>query len=136
MTCLGCRWFEKRVIGPDEDPLLIRWVLFRVPAFGVYLHNMRRSDYDRALHDHPWPFVSLVLRGGYWEYHDQTLDGTTRSEWRAPGSVLVRPAAPIRIARLTAGAAIMDSGNCGQTVAALGILSQRRLVLVAQVQLR
>jgi hypothetical protein len=29
---------------------------------------MKRSDYDREGHDHPWPFVSFVLKGGYWEH--------------------------------------------------------------------
>lgn len=84
--------FEKTVIGPADNPLLIRYILFRCPAFGIYLHNMKRSDYDRALHDHPWPFVSFVLSGGYYEHHDQTLDGHEAMEWRKPGNVLVRPA--------------------------------------------
>lgn len=84
--------FEKVIIGPVNDPLLIRYVLWRLPVIGMYLHNMRRSDYDRANHNHPWSWVSLVLKGGYWEWHDQTLDGKNVKEWRGPGSVLVRPA--------------------------------------------
>lgn len=84
--------FEKFVIGPPADPLLVRYILFRTPAIGFFLHHMKRSDYDRALHDHPWPFVSFVLHGGYFEVHDQTLDGQQVREWRGPGSVLVRPA--------------------------------------------
>ena len=31
------------------------------------VHNIKRSDHDRALHDHPWNNASLVLKGGYWE---------------------------------------------------------------------
>lgn len=31
------------------------------------VHNIKRSDYDRALHDHPWNNASFVLKGGYWE---------------------------------------------------------------------
>ena len=31
------------------------------------IHNIKRSDHDRALHDHPWKNASLVLKGGYWE---------------------------------------------------------------------
>jgi hypothetical protein len=31
------------------------------------VHNIKRSDYDRALHDHPWWNISFVLKGGYWE---------------------------------------------------------------------
>lgn len=84
--------FERKAIGSAPDPLLWRYILFRLPAFGVYLHHFMRSDYDRALHDHPWPFVSVILRGGYHEAHDHTVDGSTAIEWRGPGSVLLRPA--------------------------------------------
>lgn len=42
------------------DVLKTRW-------FAVYLHQFFRSDHDRCLHDHPWPFATLILRGGYWE---------------------------------------------------------------------
>jgi hypothetical protein len=60
--------FEKRVIGDGpEGPLRIRWILFRVPSFGIFLHKLCRSDHDRALHDHPWSFLSVVLKGGYDE---------------------------------------------------------------------
>jgi hypothetical protein len=35
---------------------------------GVKLHHILRSDDDRDLHDHPWSFLSIVLKGGYWEH--------------------------------------------------------------------
>lgn len=31
------------------------------------VHNVKRSDHDRALHDHPWFNISWLLKGGYWE---------------------------------------------------------------------
>lgn len=31
------------------------------------VHHLVTADYDRALHDHPWDFVSIVLKGGYVE---------------------------------------------------------------------
>lgn len=56
------------VIGGEDDPYLRRWYLIpRNPVINVYLHQFLRDD-DRALHDHPWWFVSLILRGGYIEY--------------------------------------------------------------------
>jgi hypothetical protein len=88
----NCRLFEKRVIGEVDNPLLIRWILVRFNRFGVYLHKLCRSDYDRALHDHPWPFVSIILRGGYIEVHDQTIDGRTAYESHKAGDILIRPA--------------------------------------------
>lgn len=35
--------------------------------FNVYLHHIGAPDPGRALHNHPWWFCSLVLRGGYIE---------------------------------------------------------------------
>jgi hypothetical protein len=60
---------SRRIIGGDfgQGPLLIRWIILRTPLFGVYLHKLLRSDHDRALHDHPWAFVSIVLKGSYIE---------------------------------------------------------------------
>lgn len=56
------------VIGGADDPYLRRWWLIpRNPVFNLYLHNLLRSDDDRALHDHPWVNLSLVLVGGYCE---------------------------------------------------------------------
>lgn len=75
------------VVGPPRDPYLLRWyILPRNPLFNVYLHKFMRDDDDRAMHDHPWPSVSLLLRGRYVE---QTAAG--RKEYRA-GSVVCRPA--------------------------------------------
>lgn len=57
------------VIGGKERPYLLRWWLLpRNRLFNVYLHEFRRKDDDRALHDHPWAFnASWVLRGAYTE---------------------------------------------------------------------
>lgn len=35
--------------------------------FNVYVHHMYSDDDGRALHDHPWVNVSLVLLGAYRE---------------------------------------------------------------------
>lgn len=32
-----------------------------------YLHKFYRGDEDPHLHDHPWPFTSLILTRGYFE---------------------------------------------------------------------
>ncbi|MFM9880679.1 MAG: hypothetical protein ACKVOO_09765 [Burkholderiaceae bacterium] len=67
-------WITRRppdfVIGGHERPYLLRWfVIPRNPLFNVYLHQFRRSDDDRALHDHPWLFnASLLLQGEYIEH--------------------------------------------------------------------
>jgi hypothetical protein len=43
------------------------WLLPRNPIFNLYLHQFLHSDDDRALHDHPWVNMSILLRGGYTE---------------------------------------------------------------------
>lgn len=57
------------VIGEHGQPYLVRWwVIPRNRFFNVYVHQFYRSDDDRALHDHPWWNVSLVLVGEYIEH--------------------------------------------------------------------
>ena len=72
------RWlaFVPWNIGGNENPYLRRW--FLIPwnrRFNVYLHKFLRSDDDRALHDHPFDNVSILLRGSYLEH---TPEGTFR----------------------------------------------------------
>jgi hypothetical protein len=50
----------------DGEPYLRRLTVFKCPWFGIFLHKFL-SDDDECLHDHPWPFVSIILRSGYWE---------------------------------------------------------------------
>lgn len=73
---VGARQFDE----PDETihdeisggkvPYLRRWFLKpKVEGEGnIYLHNFLRSDFDRALHDHPWPSTSILLDGSYIEH--------------------------------------------------------------------
>ena len=64
------------VVGDPSDPYLLRWyVIPRNRWCNIYLHKFLRSDDDRALHDHPWWFVSLVLWGGYKEHHPCPICG-------------------------------------------------------------
>lgn len=82
----------RKFVGGRENPLLIRYILFRFKAFGIYVHHLMRSDFDRALHDHPWPFVSFIVKNGYVEEHDHTNDRTKVQVQHLPGNVILRPA--------------------------------------------
>lgn len=54
------------VIGDDY---LRRWFIIpRNPWVNVYLHDIRKSDDDRAFHDHPWDNTSFIIAGGYIEH--------------------------------------------------------------------
>ncbi|HJQ59414.1 MAG TPA: hypothetical protein VJ890_21080 [Vineibacter sp.] len=82
------------VIGGEDRPYLRRWhVIPRNRWLNVYLHQFLRSDDDRALHDHPWVNVSVLLSGRYFEH---TADGQRilRRPWRpwAPWRLVVRRA--------------------------------------------
>ena len=58
-------------IGDPAQPYMLRWyVLPRNKLFNIYLHKILRDDDDRALHDHPWMSVSLLLKGKYTEVTD------------------------------------------------------------------
>lgn len=53
-------------IGTREDRYMLRWwVIPRNKVFNIYLHRILRSDDDRALHDHPWACMTLLLSGYY-----------------------------------------------------------------------
>jgi hypothetical protein len=57
------------IVGDPAAPYLRRWwIIPRNRWFNVYLHHFLRSDDDRALHDHPWWNVSILLRGEYLEH--------------------------------------------------------------------
>lgn len=90
------------IVWHDETariPYLQRWWLIpRNPIFNVYLHHITQSDDDRALHDHPWPNLTIVLRGGYLEIvpSDQSnhghwdFAGATRTLQRRAGNAVLR----------------------------------------------
>jgi len=46
---------------------LARLRIIETPLFGIFLHAIRVPDKAQALHNHPWPFASVVLSGGYTE---------------------------------------------------------------------
>jgi hypothetical protein len=65
------------------------WWVPRNWALNVYLHIVRRSDDDRALHDHPWFSFSIVLDGGYFE-HEIKEGGIHTRTWYGPGAMRFR----------------------------------------------
>lgn len=96
---LRLRLAERASIIMDREPDFIigdnylrRWfVIPRNRWFNIYLHMIRRSDDDRALHDHPWWNCSIILAGGYFE-HTIADGGVESRTWRGSGSVTFRRA--------------------------------------------
>jgi hypothetical protein len=85
---------RKRIVFDrvDNEPYLERYYLFlrdreRFP-FNVFLHKFLKSDPD-DVHDHPWPYFTVILQGGYYEWIPQ-FDSAGRKlgeigHWRGPG---------------------------------------------------
>lgn len=62
------------IIGEAANPYMRRWwIIPRNENCNVYLHEILRSDDDRALHDHPWLNTSMLISGRYVEH---TPDGS------------------------------------------------------------
>ena len=78
---------------PDYDkaePFVVRYyLLFRNRAkwfpFNILVHKLLKSDLG-DLHDHYWSYITIILKGGYWE------TTSVGKFWRAPGYVGFRPA--------------------------------------------
>jgi hypothetical protein len=88
------RMGRKRIImdRQNNEPYLERYyVLFNTRKhfpFNVFIHKFLKGDPD-DVHDHPWPYATLILAGGYYEWVPvfNTL-GQKINEiryWRGPG---------------------------------------------------
>lgn len=95
MVMLGrYRLIPDRITGQDY---MHRYYLFlknrKWFPFNITLHKIVKSD-DPIFHDHPWPFITIVLKGGYWEHVPIfNNNGNKFAEfqiWRGPGSVIRR----------------------------------------------
>jgi len=89
------RWGRKRVVmdRQNNEPYLERYYIFLKDRkwfpFNVFIHKFLKSDPD-DVHDHPWPYATLILKGGYYEWIPQfNADGKMTCEvakWRGAGS--------------------------------------------------
>ena len=77
----------------DNQPYLERYYVFlrdrKWFPFNIFVHKFLKSDTE-DVHDHPWPFLTVILRGGYWEWTPQ-FDAQGRrtgeiARWCGPGS--------------------------------------------------
>lgn len=58
----------------------------------IRVHEILRSDEDRSPHDHPWPYLTIILKGGYSENRYDSEGNFVSQRWHGPGSILYRPA--------------------------------------------
>lgn len=70
---MGRWWAMPRfMLGRDEFGALFPW---RWLPFSIRVHHILRPDADPYLHDHPWPFRTIILRGSY---HEEDVFGVVR----------------------------------------------------------
>ena len=76
----------------NQEPYLERYYVFLKNRswfpFNIFIHKFLKSDPDHV-HDHPWPYATLILRGGYYEWlpvfdNDNKKIGEV-CNWRGPG---------------------------------------------------
>jgi hypothetical protein len=85
---------RKRIIYDRlaNEPYLERYYLFlkerKYFPFNVFLHKFLKVDTD-DVHYHPWPYATLILKGGYYEwvpeFNSKIEMVGQRRYWRGPG---------------------------------------------------
>lgn len=78
--------------GPvDRRERPIAWRL-QQRGIAIRIHEILRSDLGRDPHDHPWPYTTVILKGGYHEHRFDDQGYLVSVKWHGPGSILRRPA--------------------------------------------
>ena len=63
-----------KLVVREGAPYLERFYLLTVGSFSAFGHIFHMDDPD-PLHEHPWPWGRIILRGRYREhYHDGTCE--------------------------------------------------------------
>ena len=85
---------RKRIVldRQSNEPYLERYYIFlkdrKKFPFNIFIHKFLKSDPD-DVHDHPWPYATLILKGGYWEWIPQFNSRGEKinelAKWRGPG---------------------------------------------------
>lgn len=104
---MGVTWGQR--LGRASCPYLRRWVFNFGPAGSVRVHHWTASDDPRALHDHAWWFLTLVIKGGYTDATvnppDEAWEKYVGMDHLHAGSVRYRSA-------YHAHSVIVDPGGC------------------------
>lgn len=61
----------KEIISKSGKLHFRRWELLKTPWFSIWIHGIYAADEDLHLHNHPWDFKSIVLKGSYIEKTDK-----------------------------------------------------------------
>lgn len=86
------KWCERRgkVLkitgsGGEDDIYLIRYYVLKSKWYNIFIHQFLRSDRD-DMHDHPWNFVTYLVKGSYlekrWNHETQCVDSIYRANYQ------------------------------------------------------
>jgi hypothetical protein len=86
---------NKMTIMRETGPYLTRWhIVPENSRYNVYLHKFTSSDFDEALHDHPWSSIGVLLSGSYKELVPKNI-----TEWnmgsRETITIIRKPFMPV-----------------------------------------
>ena len=74
----------KEIKSKEGDVHFKRWQILKTPFGSIWLHAIHKADQDKHLHNHPWDFISVVLKGSYKEMTQQGI------KFQTPGKINVR----------------------------------------------
>lgn len=75
----GIRWNEP--LGNSKCPYMHRYMI-NLWLFSIRVHVWHRSDDKRFLHNHPFNFLTIVLKGGYTDVQEGKTDVLSRGSVR------------------------------------------------------
>ena len=75
--------FYETMSGNGVCPVYLeRWTLLQILGIGFYLHHFLGDDWALDPHDHPRRFISIGLKGWYYEDTFREVDGLLTSTRR------------------------------------------------------
>lgn len=84
---------HKEIGWQDIGEVFYRYQLLKTRWFNVYLHQLDAPEWHPVgCHDHPWWFVTLLIKGGYLEKQNGRGEKGGKLTRRYPGMILYRPA--------------------------------------------
>jgi hypothetical protein len=57
----------KKIYSRSGELHFSRFAILESKYFSIYIHNIYQSDKDMHLHNHPWKFLGIILKGKYTE---------------------------------------------------------------------
>jgi hypothetical protein len=70
-------FLEKEIKSKSGVLHFRRWRILALPFLSIYIHQIYKPDEDPFLHDHPWNYFSLILKGKYIEQTPTSLNEMT-----------------------------------------------------------